>query len=213
MQNLADLRREYSKASLNLTSIDQDPIKQFNLWFKEALTSEVIEPNAMNLSTINENGRPASRIVLLKGVENGVFVFYTNYQSQKGKDLDKNPACALTFFWAELERQVRIEGVAERISSETSEQYFKSRPRGSQIGAWASPQSTIIKDRSILEERVKQLEKKFEGQTTLPKPNQWGGYAVTRILFEFWQGRQSRLHDRVQYSTIDGQWKLHLLAP
>lgn len=213
MQNLADLRREYSKASLDLITINKDPINQFNNWFKEALSSEVIEPNAMNLSTINENGRPASRIVLLKGVENGTFIFYTNYQSQKGKDLDKNPACALTFFWAELERQVRIEGIAERISQEESERYFKSRPRSSQIGAWASPQSTIIKDRSILEERAKQLEKKFEGQDTLPKPNQWGGFAVTPILIEFWQGRPSRLHDRIQYTNVDGSWKLHQLAP
>lgn len=213
MQNLADLRREYSKASLDLITADKNPINQFNSWFKEALSSEVIEPNAMNLSTINENGRPASRIVLLKGVENGRFIFYTNYQSQKGKDLDKNPACALTFYWAELERQVRIEGVAERISQEESERYFKSRPRGSQIGAWASPQSTIIKDRSILEERAKQLEKKFEGQDTLPKPNQWGGFAVTPMIIEFWQGRPSRLHDRIQYVSIDGGWKMHQLAP
>lgn len=213
MQNLADLRTDYTKASLDVDSIDANPIVQFSKWFDEALRGEVLEPNAMNLSTINVNDRPSSRIVLLKGIEREAFVFFTNYQSQKGKDLDYNPACALTFHWPELERQVRIEGVAERISQEESEQYFKSRPRGSQIGAWASPQSTVIKDRTILEERVAKLEARFEGEATLPKPNQWGGYAVAPFIIEFWQGRKSRLHDRIQFSKVEGKWRVNRLAP
>lgn len=213
MKNLADLRNEYTKASLDIAAVDKNPINQFNHWFSEALTLEVLEPNAMNLATINETGRPSSRIVLLKGVEDGGFIFFTNYQSHKGRDLEKNPACALTFFWPEMERQIRIEGIAERISAEESEKYFRSRPRGSQIGAWASPQSSIIKDRTLLEDRVKQLEKKFEGESTLPKPNQWGGFAVSPILLEFWQGRKNRLHDRIQYTKVDGKWIIHQLAP
>ncbi len=213
MKNLADLRNEYTKASLDIAAVDKNPINQFNHWFSEALTLEVLEPNAMNLATINETGRPSSRIVLLKGVEDGGFIFFTNYQSHKGRDLEKNPACALTFFWPELERQIRIEGIAERISAEESEKYFKTRPRGSQIGAWASPQSSIIKDRTLLEDRVNQLEKKFEGESTLPKPNQWGGFAVSPILLEFWQGRKNRLHDRIQYTKVDGKWIIHQLAP
>jgi pyridoxamine 5'-phosphate oxidase len=172
-----------------------------------------MEANAMNLATISRDGRPTSRVVLLKGIENGKFVFYTNYQSAKGKELEINPACALTFFWPELERQVRIEGVASRVSEQQSLAYFQSRPRGSQIGAWSSPQSSIIDSRSILEERVAQLEKKFEGVDVLPKPNQWGGYEVDALMIEFWQGRPSRLHDRIQFNKVDGAWKIYRLAP
>lgn len=167
----------------------------------------------MNLATVNENGRPASRIVLLKGIEDNKFVFYTNHQSRKGKELDTNPACALTFFWPELERQVRIEGVASRTDEKRAEKYFQSRPRGSQLGAWASPQSTMISDRSLLEERVKKLEEKFKGQDILPKPNQWGGYEIEPLMIEFWQGRPSRLHDRILYTKDDGVWKINRLAP
>ena len=167
----------------------------------------------MNLATVNENGRPASRIVLLKGIENHKFVFYTNYQSRKGKELDQNPACSLTFFWPELERQVRIEGSASRVDEKRSEKYFQSRPRGSQVGAWASPQSTLISDRFLLEERSKQLEDKFKGQDVLPKPNQWGGYEIDPLMIEFWQGRPSRLHDRILYTKADGEWKINRLAP
>ena len=213
MHTLSELRSEYSKASLDLSSIQPDPIVQFEKWFKEALDVKVLEPNAMNLSTVNENNRPSSRIVLLKGVEADKFIFYSNYQSAKGRELDHNPACALTFFWPELERQVRIEGTAERIDDKRSEQYFQSRPRGSQIGAWTSPQSSIIDSRTILEERARQIEKKFEGLDVLPKPNQWGGYQVDPLLIEFWQGRPNRLHDRIQFSKIDNTWKIHRLAP
>jgi len=213
MQEIADLRKEYSKASLDIADVHTDPMKQFEKWFNEALSAQVMEPNAMNLATVNESGKPTSRIVLLKGVENNQFVFYTNYQSVKGRELENNPACALTFFWPELERQVRIEGTAERVEAEQSEKYFQSRPRNSQVGAWASPQSAVIESRNILEERVTQLEKKFQGQTVLPKPNQWGGFKVTPLLIEFWQGRPSRLHDRIQYTKVDNNWKMFRLAP
>lgn len=210
---IADIRKEYSKLSLDVSNVNPDPVKQFQVWFDEAIKGEIVEPNAMNLATVREDGRPASRIVLLKGIEDHKFVFYTNYQSAKGHDLDKNPACALTFFWPELERQVRVEGVATRISSKRSEEYFQSRPRGSQVGAWSSPQSSILENRTILEERVARIEKKFENYNVLPKPNQWGGYEIDPLLIEFWQGRPSRLHDRIQYVKVDGTWKINRLAP
>lgn len=213
MNDLASLRKEYTKAALDAKSVSQDPISQFTKWFEEAVSAKVPEPNAMNLATVNENGRPASRIVLLKGIENHKLVFYTNYQSRKGKELDQNPACSLTFFWPELERQVRIEGVASRIDEKRSEKYFQSRPRGSQIGAWASPQSSVISDRSLLEERVKQIEAKYKGEEALPKPNQWGGYEIDPLMIEFWQGRPSRLHDRILYTKDESGWKINRLAP
>lgn len=212
MNDISSIRNEYTKASLDTDSITQDPIHQFDIWFKEAVTAKVPEPNAMNLATIN-GGKPASRIVLLKGVEQGKFVFYTNYQSRKGKELEENPACSLTFFWPELERQIRIEGIASRVDAKRSDEYFQSRPRGSQVGAWASPQSSIINDRSLLEARSKQIEDKFKGQDKLPRPHQWGGYEIEPLLIEFWQGRPSRLHDRILYSKVDGVWKINRLAP
>ena len=213
MNDLASIRKEYSKSSLDTKTAAKDPLIQFAHWFQEAIDAKVPEVNAMNLATVNGNGRPASRIVLLKGVEEQKFVFYTNYQSRKGKELDENPACALTFFWPELERQVRIEGVAARIDEKRSEDYFQSRPRGSQVGAWASPQSSLISDRLLLEERVKQIEAKYKNEELLPKPNQWGGYEVDPLMIEFWQGRPSRLHDRVLYTKDDGIWKINRLAP
>jgi pyridoxamine 5'-phosphate oxidase len=213
MQNISDLRKEYSKAKLDDSNVLPDPIKQFEKWFNEALEAGVPETNAMHLATVNALGKPSSRIVLLKGIENNKLLFYTNYQSKKGKELEANPACAITFFWPEIERQIRIEGVAERVDAKTSDEYFQSRPRGSQIGAWSSPQSTIIKDRKILEERAQQMEKKFEGQAVLPRPQQWGGYQVDPLLIEFWQGRSSRLHDRIQFAKVDGDWKINRLAP
>ncbi|MBT1712247.1 pyridoxamine 5'-phosphate oxidase [Fulvivirgaceae bacterium PWU5] len=213
MKSIADLRQDYAKSSLEVANVLPDPVAQFEKWFQEALQAGVPEPNAMNLATVNEQGQPSARIVLLKGVEAKQFLFFTNYQSQKGLLLERNPACALTFFWPELERQVRIEGITQRLDAQTSEAYFQSRPRGSQIGAWASPQSSVIDSRTILEERVQQLEKRFDGETVLPKPHQWGGYAVMPSMIEFWQGRPSRLHDRIVYTRIDGQWKIHRLAP
>jgi len=213
MTPISEIRREYTMASLDLASIDKNPIVQFEKWFHEAMQAEVNEPNAMTLSTVTETGRPTARIVLLKGIDQNKLSFYTNYQSQKGKELESNPACALTFFWPELERQVRIEGISERLETSVSEAYFQSRPRGSQVGAWASPQSTIIKDRELLEARVKEMEKRFEGKELIPKPHQWGGYAVEPFEFEFWQGRPSRLHDRIVYYKADKQWIIHRLAP
>ncbi len=213
MQNIANIRKDYSKATLDASSVKQNPIQQFEDWFADALQAEVLEPNAMNLSTVNEQGKPSGRIVLLKAIENNAFVFYTNYQSKKGKELDNNPACALTFFWPELERQVRIEGVASRVADDLSDQYFQSRPRESQKGAWASPQSTLIENRAIIEERFRQIEKKYTGQPVLPRPRQWGGYQVDPILIEFWQGGAGRLHDRIQYVRVDNVWRLYRLAP
>ena len=213
MKALADIRKDYTKATLDSTSVDKNPIRQFEKWFDEAIKSEMTEPTAMNLATITSNGRPSSRIVLLKGIENDQFIFYTNYQSQKGKELEINPACALTFFWPDLERQIRIEGVAARVAPDISDAYFISRPRGSQVGAWASPQSTIIKDRKILEDRVKEIEKRFEDKKVLSRPNQWGGFGVDPFEIEFWQGRSSRLHDRIVYTKVDQLWKINRLAP
>ena len=213
MHKLAKLRKEYSKASLDISNVLTNPIDQFNKWFSEAMEAEALEPNAMSLATISNEHRPSCRIVLLKGIEHDRFLFFTNYQSSKGKDLENNPVCALTFFWPEVERQVRIEGNVTRVDDRKSEEYFQSRPIGAQIGAWSSPQSTVISGRDILEERVKQMEKKFEGQSPLPKPNQWGGFQVEPLMIEFWQGRENRLHDRIEYRRENGTWKLQRLAP
>lgn len=213
MQNIADLRKEYSRATLDISNVHFDPMKQFEKWFNETLLAGVAEPNAMHLCTVNADGKPSSRIVLLKGLENNKFLFYTNYQSKKGLELQQNPACALTFFWPDIERQVRIEGTAERVDEKTSTEYFQSRPRGSQIGAWSSPQSTIINDRKILEERALQIEQKFADKKVLPKPHQWGGFQIDPLLIEFWQGRENRLHDRIEYVKVDGAWKIYRLAP
>ncbi len=213
MKSIADIRKDYSKSSLDITSVDKNPITQFERWFEEALAAQIAEPTAFTLSTVTEDGRPSGRIVLLKGVENEKFVFYTNYQSAKGKELGNNPACSLTFFWPDLERQVRIEGIASRVDVATSEKYFQSRPRESQIGAWASPQSSIISGREILDERVKELQKKFDAVDKLPKPNQWGGYEIEPNEIEFWQGRSNRLHDRIVFFKTDGKWQTHRLAP
>ena len=210
---LADIRKEYSLKSLDSKGVSANPLVQFETWMQEAIAAQVNEPNAMTLATVTADGRPSARIVLLKGIEDGQFVFYTNLQSQKGKELDANPACALTFFWPELERQVRIEGVASRVNEGNAEKYFQSRPRGSQVGAWTSPQSSIIKDRSILDQRALEIENRFKGEQILPKPKQWGGFQVNATEIEFWQGRPSRLHDRIVYYSVDGVWTIHRLAP
>jgi pyridoxamine 5'-phosphate oxidase len=213
MNSIADIRKDYSKSSLDIDSVDKNPVAQFTRWFEQALEAKIPEPTAFTLSTVSEDGRPSGRILLLKGIENGKFVFFSNYQSAKGKELENNPACAMTFFWPELERQVRIEGVASKIDVASSEKYFQSRPRESQIGAWASPQSAVISDRKILDERVKELQRKFLGVDKLPKPNQWGGYEVEPNEIEFWQGRPSRLHDRIVFYKLDEKWQVHRLAP
>lgn len=213
MSSISDIRKEYSKESLDIAQVSPDPMRQFQRWFDEALRSEVLEVNAMTLSTVNKEGKPSARIVLLKGIEKNQFQFFTNYQSKKGKELFDNPACALTFFWPELERQVRVEGIALRLEENLSIQYFQSRPRNSQVGAWASPQSALIENREILEQRVKEIEKKFESHELLPKPHQWGGFSIEPHVIEFWQGRPNRLHDRIIYHLIDGRWHIHRLAP
>ena len=213
MQNLANIRKDYRKATLDVSSVNAHPVKQFEQWFQEALQAEVMEPNAMHLATVNDQGKPSARLVLLKGLEKNQFIFYTNYQSKKGRELESNPACALTFFWPELERQVRISGVAARVSAETSDAYFKSRPLESQMGAWASPQSILIDNRAILEQRFRDIRQKFSGRTVLPRPQQWGGFQVEPLEMEFWQGGPGRLHDRIQYVMVDGVWKIYRLAP
>jgi pyridoxamine 5'-phosphate oxidase len=213
MQDLAQIRKDYRLHTLDEKSINASPFKQFETWFNEALTANVLEPNAMTLATVSTNNRPSARIVLLKGFADQGFTFYTNYQSSKGKDLVENPYCSLSFFWPELERQVRIEGVSERVPAAESDAYFNSRPRESRLGAWASPQSSVIASREILEERYKLLETKLAGEKLIKRPTQWGGYLVKPILIEFWQGRPSRLHDRILYTLVEGSWKLSRLAP
>jgi pyridoxamine 5'-phosphate oxidase len=213
MQDLAALRKDYKKATLDVENVEGHPITQFAKWFEEALNAQVNEPNAMHLATVDEQGRPSGRIVLLKGLDNNRFVFFTNYESRKGSELEKNPACSLTFFWPELERQVRIEGVATRTSEERSEAYFQSRPRESQLGAWASPQSRKVEDKAALQQRMKEVETRFAGQAVLPRPKHWGGFEVIPARIEFWQGGPGRMHDRIVYVQEGDAWAIHRVAP
>jgi pyridoxamine 5'-phosphate oxidase len=209
--SLADLRQTYARGALNEADVDVDPIRQFEKWFAEAQAAEVPEPNAMSLATADANGRPANRIVLVKGVDARGFVFFTNYESDKGSDLADNPYASLLFFWQPLERQVRIEGRVEKTSAEESDAYFHSRPLGSRIGAWASHQSSIT-DKAALEAN----EARFAAQygDNPPRPPQWGGYRVVPETVEFWQGRPSRLHDRIKYlRTPEGTWNTVRLSP
>lgn len=209
---IQNLRQDYRAAELKETDVDKNPIKQFERWFNAALTAKLYEPNVMTLATADKTGKPNARIVLLKGFDELGFSFYTNYLSTKGKELKKNPQACLVFFWAELERQVRIEGKVEKLDKEASEKYFHSRPQESQIGAIASPQSQVITDRSILEKKVEELSASYKGKT-IPKPAHWGGYIVKPTSIEFWQGRTSRLHDRIKYDLINGKWQINRLAP
>jgi pyridoxamine 5'-phosphate oxidase len=208
-----DIRKSYNRSELKFTDLTDDPFTLFMQWWNAALNANLIEPNAMTLSTVGPNGQPSSRTVLLKGISNNGFEFYTNYQSKKAIEMEQNPKVALLFFWKELERQIRIEGLVEKLSREQSEKYFQSRPLGSQIGAWASPQSTPIEDREVLDNAVSRIEEKFISQDPLPLPDHWGGYIVKPNLFEFWQGRKDRLHDRFQYTGEKNNWKIVRLAP
>jgi pyridoxamine 5'-phosphate oxidase len=208
---LASLRRDYAGKPLSKSSVDPDPFKQFSVWLDEALHSEVIDANAMTLSTADENGRPSGRVVLLKGFDERGFVFFTNYASQKARELDANPHACLSFFWPPIQRQVMIYGRTEKTTAEESAHYFETRPLDSKIGAWASRQSSVIRSRHVLEERFAELETKF-GED-VPPPPFWGGYRVMPDRFEFWQGRESRLHDRLVYRFVDGSWTIERLSP
>ena len=209
--DLAALRNDYSLKTLDESHVGRDPMQQFGLWMVEAIHSQVPEPTAMHLSTVDSRNRPAGRIVLLKGVDARGFVFYTNYDSRKGRELAGNPAAALTFLWKELERQVRIEGTVEKVAPADSDEYFATRPLGSRIGAWASPQSEVLESRAWLEQRWEKLA--ADHGETPPRPPHWGGYRVKPDYVEFWQGRRSRLHDRIAYTRAAEGWTIARLAP
>lgn len=210
--SLADLRKDYSLAGLAEKDLARDPFRQFEKWFQEAEAAKVIEPNAMTLATASPDGRPAARTILLKGVDGRGFVFFTNYTSRKGRELELNPRATLLFPWLALERQITVEGTVAKIPREESETYFHSRPRGSQLGAWASPQSTIIPGRGVLEDALKAAEQKYAGQE-VPTPPHWGGWRLAPEIVEFWQGRRSRLHDRLRYRRVKDEWVIERLAP
>jgi pyridoxamine 5'-phosphate oxidase len=210
---VSERRKEYTLFNLREDDVDPDAIRQFERWFDEATKTEVPEPNAMTLATTTPDGRPSARIVLLRGVDDRGFAFFTNYDSRKGRELDANPFAALVFFWHELERQVRVEGSVHRVSADESDYYFHSRPASSRIGAWASPQSEVIESRELLENRCRELEKGFE-DGAIPRPSNWGGFRLVPETIEFWQGRPSRLHDRLRYSVSkQGGWTIDRLAP
>ena len=215
VQELADIRVNYINKPLNIMDLDDHPIQQFQNWFEEAVRSEVSEPNAFTLASSTSDGKPSARILLLKGIIDEGFIFYTNYISRKAIELLENPQAAMVFFWSELARQVRMEGHVKKLDEHSSEQYFKSRPRGSQISAWASPQSQVVMNRESLEQERLKIEQRFKDQKTLPKPPFWGGFIFKPERFEFWQGRMNRFHDRFQYEwkEEDQEWLIDRLAP
>lgn len=221
---IADIRKDYKLASLEEADVASNPIDQFTRWWNDAVASQIDEVNAMTLATVNAAGVPAARIVLLKGYNPEGFIFFTNYESDKGKNLAHNPNAALVFFWKELERQIRIEGTVQKVSAEESDRYFNSRPASSRIGAWASPQSAVIENRLVIEQNVERYSSIFANDS-IERPDHWGGYIVKPISIEFWQGRSSRLHDRIRYkletsaynaptdTKTDANWKIERLAP
>ena len=211
-ETLQNLRRRYTQSSFDLKDCLQNPAEQMSKWLQDAITGQCDEPNAFILSTCNE-GKPRARVLLLKGLENGKLYFYTNYKSSKGNELEKNDSVAMTFLWLPLQRQVRIEGKVGLATLAESDDYFRKRPRGSQLGAIASPQSSRVTSRSELEKWFRETEEKFKGQEQLPRPAHWGGYTVTPEYFEFWQGRDNRMHDRISYKKSGDGWDMFRLAP
>lgn len=211
-KDISSIRNEYSLKQLDEFEIDKNPINQFRLWFDDALDAEVVEPNAMVLATVNNEGKPSARVVLLKGFDEKGFSFFTNYQSKKAIQIEKNYHAAVVFFWPELERQVRIEGLVSKVSELESDDYFNSRPEGSKLGAWVSPQSQVIHGRNFLESLQAVFDSQFNGQA-ITRPKNWGGYRLSPTLVEFWQGRPNRLHDRIQYTLFKNNWKIERLAP
>jgi len=213
MNNIAGIRTEYKLQTLNEADVDSNPIQQFDKWWNEAMNSEIDEVNAMALATASPEGKPSVRIVLLKDYNENGFVFFTNYESNKGLSLANNPQASIVFFWKELQRQVRIDGIAEKVNAAESDTYFASRPEGSRIGAWASPQSKVITTREELENKYDAYQQQF-AEKNIPRPAFWGGYRIKPLVIEFWQGRQNRLHDRIQYTIEkDNSWKIERLAP
>jgi len=211
MDSIAQLRKNYTFGQLSETEVPRDPMPLFQLWFDQAVQAQCPEPNSMTLATADQAGNPSARIVLLKGADQNGFTFFTNYQSQKGLELTMRPQAALLFHWHELERQIRIKGTVERVSPAESDEYFHSRPAASRIGAWASPQSSAIPNREFLEEAEKRFQAEF-GDTP-PRPEHWGGFRLQPTEMEFWQGRPSRLHDRIHYKLDGSSWKIERLAP
>lgn len=212
--SLADIRKNYSREELTESSVLPDPIQQFDFWLNEALKANVAEATAMVLSTATPEGKPSSRVVLLKGIEDGNLIFFTNYHSRKGQQIETNPQAAITFFWPELERQIRVEGTLSKLNHTASDIYFHSRPKASQIGAWASPQSQEVTNREAIERAEKLFTEKFKGHIEIPRPEHWGGFQFKPDYFEFWQGRPSRLHDRIVYEKHENSgWYIKRLAP
>ena len=212
-KSIADLRKDYTLEDLNEEEIDPNPFIQFKIWFNQSVAAQLPEPNAMTLATCTPDGKPSARMVLLKDIDERGFVLFTNYKSQKGQEISVNPHAALVFWWAELERQVRIVGTVEKISSAQSDSYFEVRPPFSRLGAWASNQSEVISSRDVLETQLIEFQRQYENQE-VPRPPHWGGFRVIPQEIEFWQGRSSRLHDRLRYTLVDnGNWKIERLSP